>query len=206
MFDKEDLEEVPETVSYTTHAVDSIVNNSEADIGSKWISNAAEKRKLSMFAQLSKMLQSNQNCFNYVTPFVAPIDNIRMVVYDEEYSQHEQPLNIDLLNGNLVYLCQSKDGELLNTNSILDCHGVGIVRGIDKINKQIYLLLPQNDKTKELQSLVNVLAIGNIPMPAEILLKQSFEVTGKIPHLTLFMDKNVSSSKYVNKKKIKDCF
>lgn len=205
-FDAEDVAGIPSEAFFTTHVLDSIVNNSDVDAASKWISKAAEKRKLSILAHLSRLLKGNQSCLNDVTPFVAPKSKIRMVVIDEEYSQHEQGFNLDLLNGNLVYLCHAKDGEVLNSTSILDCHGLGIVRGIDKINGKIYILLPQTEDSDKLQANVDVLAIGNIPLPAEILLKQSFNVVGSIPHVTFFKDRNASSNKYVNKRYIKDCY
>lgn len=205
-FDADDAAGIPKEVFFTTHVLDSIVNNSEGDPGSKWISFATDKRKLSMLAQLSRLLKGNQSCFNDVTPFVAPISSIRMLVIDEEYSQQEQGFNMELLNGNLVYLCHSEAHQQLDSSSILACFGVGIVRGIDKINGQIFILLPQVDDVEMLQAKVNVLAISNIPMPAEILLKQSYKIAGNIPHVTFFKDRNISSKKYVNKRNIKDCF
>lgn len=194
-----DAKDVPSRVFFTTHVLDSLVNLNQS---SKWISNATDKRKLAMLGQLSRLLRANQTSLNDVTPFVAPIDKIRMVVMDEEYSQHEQSLNLDLLNGNLVYLCSSAE-PALSAESVLECLGVGVVRGIDKIHQKIFLLLPE---ASELQAKVNVLAIGNIPLPAEILLKQSFDIVGNIPHVTFFKDRNASSKKYVNKRHIKDCF
>lgn len=204
-FDPDDVDGIAENAYFTTHCIDSIVHNQANDVGSAWISNATEKRKLSMIAQLAKLLLGNHSCLNDVTPFIAPVDKIQLVVMDEEYMQLQQPGNaiMDLLNGNLVYLCHS-DGQVpLDSTSILDCYGIGIVRGIDSINKQMYLLLPQVDF---IQSQINVLAIGNIPLPTEVVLKQSYKIAGNIPHVTCFKDRNVTSNKYVNKRNIKDCF
>lgn len=207
-FDPDDVDGIAENAFFTTHIIDSIVHNQANDIGSAWISNATEKRKLSMIAQLAKLLKGNHTCLNDVTPFIAPVDKIQLVVMDEEYMQLEQPGNaiMDLLNGNLVYLCHSDGQDSLDSTSILDCYGIGIVRGIDSINKQMYLLLPQIDDIDKLQSQINVLAIGNIPLPAEVVLKQSYKIAGNIPHVTCFKDRNVTSNKYVNKRSIKDCF
>jgi polynucleotide 5'-hydroxyl-kinase GRC3/NOL9 len=198
LFDSDDLGNVPSKVSFTTHVLDSIVNN-RGDAGN-WISNSTDKRKLLMIAQLSRLLRGRISSLNDVTPLRAPIAKLRMVVMDEEFSQS---FNIDLLNGSLVYLCYASEDSALDSTSILECFGVGIVRGIDKINEQIYILLPQS---KELQVKVNVLAIGNIPLPAEILLKQSYSIAGSVPHVTFFRDRNASSQKYINKKGIKDCY
>lgn len=203
-FDEDDVAGVPSRAIFTTHVLDSIVNNRQDDNNSRWISNATDKRKLAMMAQLARLLKGNQTSLNDVTPFVAPINRIRMLVIDEEYSQHEQRLNIDLLNGNLVYLCSSEETSL-NSSSVLECYGIGIVRGIDKIHQKIFLLLP-HEIANQLQAKVNVLAIGNIPLPAEILLKQSYNIAGNIPHVTFFKDRNASSKKYVNKRHIKDCY
>lgn len=204
-FDPEDIVGIEPKAFFTTHTVDSVVNR-DSDVNSKWISNATEKRKLSMIAQLAKLVKGNGSCLNDVTPFVAPIDAIQLVVMDEEYVQLELASNKDVLNGNLVYLCHSEDQTSLSSTSILDCLGVGIVRGIDSINRQLYLLLPQNDCIDKLQSQINVLAIGNIPLPAEIVLKQSYNINGNIPHVTCFKDRNVTSKRYINKRNIKDCF
>lgn len=206
LFDTDDVAGVPTQNVFTTHVLDSIVNNREIDSDLKWISNSADKRKLSMLAQLAKLLKGNQQSFNDVIPFVAPINKIRMLVIDEEYSQREQGFNMDLLNGNLVYLCQLQGIAPLDSNSILECHGVGIVRGIDKINEKIFILLPQTGSVNKLQANVNVLAIANIPLPAEVLLKQNYSIAGTVPHVTFFKDRNASSKKYVNKRRIKDCF
>ena len=200
LFDAVDLASVPENVAFTTHVLDSIVNNRGDP--KNWISNSTEKRKLSILAQLSKLLRGQIKSLNDVEPFRAPIAKLRMLVVDEEFSQ---TFSYDLLNGNLVYLCHAPDDSSLGSDSILQCFGVGIVRGVDKINGQIYLLLPESS-TQQLQAKINVLAIGSIPLPAEILLKQSYNITEKVPHVTFFKDRNASSQKYVNKKGIKDCF
>lgn len=205
-FDSDDVAGVPARNVFTTHVLDSIVNNRGSDSGVKWISNSTDKRKLSMLAQVAKLLKSNQQSLNDVTPFVAPIDKIRMLVIDEEYSQREQGFNMDLLNGNLVFLCRADNEMFLDSNSILECHGVGIVRAIDKNNGKIFLLLPQTDSGDKLQVSVNVLALGNIPLPSEILLKQNYSIAGNVPHVTFFKDRNASSKKYVNKRHIKDCY
>lgn len=202
-FDADDVAGIPTDAAFTTHILDSIVNNSGSDAGPRWISNATDKRKLSMLAQLAKLLDANQTSLNDVTPFVAPISKIRMLVTDEEYAQQDQALNMDLLNGNLVYLCRSEDSEPLTADSIVECFGVGIVRGIDTINEKLYILLPQPD---ELLTKINVLAIGNIPLPAEILLKQNVSIAGSIPYVTVLKDRNTSSQKFVNKRNIKDCY
>lgn len=205
-FDADDVAGLPSEIFFTTHVLDSIVNNRESGVGNKWISNASDKRKLSMLAQLSKILRCTQITLNDIKPFVAPINKIRMLVIDEEYSQDEHGFDIDLLNGNLVYLCEADKDSTLNSTSIIDCYGIGIVRAIDKINEKVYILLPQNENVDDLLAKVNVLAIGNIPLPAEILLKQNLSIDEKIPHITFFKDRKASSKKYINKRNIKDCY
>jgi hypothetical protein len=195
-------------VSYTTHVIDSIVNNQSNDFNRKWTSNASEIRKMSMLAQLGKLVKGNQTTLNDVIPFKASTDKIQMVVIEEEFSNGEmQGFNLDLLNANIVYLCNSNN---FNTEEqIFDCYGVGIVRGIDKINQQIYLLLPHYEDEKDqniLQSKINVLAICNIPLPSEIILKQGNNVNGKLPHVTCYREKIQSGIKYFNKRQFKDCF
>lgn len=202
------LQRIPRRVSFVTHALDSLVNNNNAfnpsEDESKWISNASEKRKMSMLAQLSKLLKSGQTYLNDVTPFCTALKNIQMIVMDEEYAQQDNGVKTDLFNGNLVYLCHSD--EALDSNSILECYGIGIVRAIDKVHGLMYILMPQQNNSGKLASIVNVLALGNIPLPSEILLKQNYGVNGKVPYITFLKDRNMSKMKYINKRNIKDCF
>lgn len=173
--------------------------------GSEWISNATEKRKMSLLAQLGKLMSDGQTYLNEVVPHRTAINRIRMVVMDEEYENSAAGANLDLFNGNLVYLCHSADNDdllPLDANSILECHGVGLVRAIDKIHGFMYILMPQHDD--KLRSIVDIIAIGNMPLPSEILLKQNFGVDGSVPHVTFFKDRNMK--KYINKRNIKDCF
>lgn len=201
-FDEADAAGLPSEVFFVTHVLDSIVNNND-DINATWISNATEKRKMSMLAHLAKLLKVNQTCLNDVTPFNASLNEIRMVIMDEEYSQ--QSLNLDLFNGNLVYLCHTDDGTATDCSSIFVCLGIGIVRGIDNINERMYILLPQHNIERH-KSLINVLAICNIPLPSEVFLKQSYSINGSIPFVTFFKDRNASSKKYINKRNIKDFY
>lgn len=209
-FDESYLQKFPLEVKYTTHVLDSIVNNNSAqhgnNDGSEWTSNATEKRKISMIAQLSKLMKGGQTYLNDVVPFATSLDNIRLIVMEEEYEQHDNDINLDLFNGNLVYLCHCENNQTSDLNSILECYGVGIVRAIDKVHNYIYILLPQQDNSEKLQAMINVLAIGNIPLPSEILLKQNFGVNGNVPYVTFVKDQSMSKKKYINKRNIKDCF
>jgi len=208
-FNESYLQKFPREVKYTTHVLDSIVNNSAQQVNDEWkdwTSNATEKRKISMIAQLSMLMKGGQTYLNDVVPFGTSLDNIRLIVMEEEYEQHDNGVNLDLFNGNLVYLCHCENNEALDLNSILECYGVGIVRAIDKVHNYIYILLPQQDNSEKLQAMINVLAVGNIPLPSEILLKQNFGVNGTVPHVTFVMDQSMSKKKYINKRNIKDCF
>lgn len=204
-FDDEDVMVILQEASFTTHVVDSIVNNQNNE--GTFNSGAREKRKMSMIAQLGKLLKGNST-LNDVAPFKAPINKFHMVVIDEEYSHENHGCNLDLLNANLVYLCSRDSTEMLHSDIIYECFGVGLVRGIDKVNQQVYILLPNIDglDSKMLQAKVNVLAICNIPLPSEILLKQGYGVNNKLPYVTCSRDKITSSNKYFSKRHIKDCF
>ncbi|XP_070501089.1 polynucleotide 5'-hydroxyl-kinase NOL9 [Chironomus tepperi] len=207
-FDESYLQKFPREVKYTTHVLDSIVNNNaqQGNDGREWTSNATEKRKISMIAQLSKLMKGGQTYLNDVVPFGTSLDNIRLIVMEEEYEQHDNEVNLDLFNGNLVYLCHCENNETLGINSILECYGIGIVRAIDKVHNYVYILLPQQDNSEKLQAMINVLAVGNIPLPPEILLKQNFGVNGTVPYVTFVKDQSISKRKYINKRNIKDSF
>ncbi|CAO1342919.1 unnamed protein product [Diamesa serratosioi] len=207
IFMEEDLKGISKDCYFTTHVLDSIVNNFDKDVtNSVWISNATEKRKLSLLAQLSKLLKGDQTIsLNNVVPLCAQLKKLRILVLDEQYSS-KLP-SCDLLNGNLIYLCHTSDSSAneLDTNTIAECFGVGIVRGIDHFNEEIYMLLPQHDFPKSALQKINVLAVCNVSLPAEVLLKQNFNIEGTIPFVSKFESK-VHSTKYVNKKSIKDLF
>lgn len=207
MFDNADLSGIPSTENcyFVTHVVDSVVNVNSS--GQKWISNATEKRKMSILAHLGRILPEGVSCLNDVEPFCASMDNIRVLVNDEQQTNTQE--NYRLLNGNLVYLCSSGNNEnndILNADSIVECLGIGIVRAINYATKEIYLLMPHyfNDKGSAINN-VNILAICNIPLPSEIILKQNFDIEGSIPFVSKIKNKNISL-KHVNKKTIKELF
>ncbi|KAG5678710.1 hypothetical protein PVAND_008358 [Polypedilum vanderplanki] len=210
-FTKKFLDEFPTMVSYTTHVLDSIVNNSpiidddrKQDSEGKWISNASEKRKMSMIAQMGKLMKGGQKYLNDVVPFSALIDSIRMVVLDEEYQSNDKDIDLKLFNGNLVYLCHDDGSSKINKKPI-ECFGFGIVRAIDKIHGKIYIILPESKNAQKMQSNINMLALGYNCMPQEILLKQNFGIDGTVPYVTFFKERNISK-KYINRRNIKDCF
>lgn len=147
-------------------------------------------------------MRSGQTYLNEVIPHRVDIDRIRMMIIDEEFENEnvETAAKLDLFNGNLIYLCDDSPLE----NSILECHGVGLTRAIDKTHGFLYILLPQ-ELNEKLRSVVNVIAIANIPLPSDILLKQNFNnVDGTVPYVTFF--KNRGAKKYMNKRNIKDCY
>lgn len=198
------LSQFPSSVSFVTHVLDSVVNNvpSEATGANKWISNATDKRKKSMLAQLSKLLKGDQTYLNDVIPFSTNVDKIQMVVLNEEFKAGGDTKSnkiLNLFNGNLVYLCR-------NSVEPFECFGVGVVRAVDNFQRLIYVLLPQRVKNEKLQAEVTMLALCNVPLPPDILLKQSYSVTGKVPYVTFFKDRGISNKKYINKRNIKDLF
>lgn len=78
------------------------------------------------------------------------------------------------LESNFVYLCS------INKNSpIITCYEIGIVRGINKVDNEIYLLVNISDKI--LQQ-VNALFLTRIPIPQHILFIQSICVDGDLPY------------------------
>lgn len=96
---------------------------------------------------------------------------------------------LDILNGNLVYLCGKRSGD---SNEMLDCYGIGIVRSVDAQTDKLYLIpaIPSD----ELQN-VNVLAIGAIPLPSAIFLNQHSQIRGSVPYV-------YNSDKFVGSKQV----
>ncbi|KAJ6619976.1 hypothetical protein Bhyg_17204 [Pseudolycoriella hygida] len=98
-----------------------------------------------------------------------------LVLSHDSISVHSQS---NILNGNLVYLCQSLDYDA--DENIVECYGIGIVRSVETASDKIYLL-PAITKM-ELRS-VNVIAICNIPLPPSLLLSQSSRIGERIPYV-----------------------
>ncbi|KAJ6634843.1 hypothetical protein Bhyg_13423 [Pseudolycoriella hygida] len=72
------------------------------------------------------------------------LDDVKIVIVgDDSISTDMQPKAVD---GNLVYLCHSATDD---TDEILECYGLGIVRSVDTVNEKLYLL--PSISTNELQ-------------------------------------------------------
>lgn len=202
MFSEVDLEGISTEAYFTTHIVDSLVNNTTfknrdgSDV--KWISNATEKRKMSLLAQLSKLTKAGQPYLNDVTPKYSSFRQIRMVAMDQQFEISCGIADTSLFNGNIVYLCNCPNDSEMSPNSVFGCHGLGLVRALDNVQEQIYVLMPPN--LENLSPEINTLTLGYLPVPNELIIKQNFGVTGNIPFIT----KQPNQAKYRNKRNIKD--
>lgn len=126
--------------------------------------------------------------------FSASLNDLKIFIANDDNVSPD--LKSKAINGNLVYLCQSKDDD---ADEILECYGLGtisfscyfdntfsyhhypsgIVRSVDHVNNKVYLL--SSISTAELQH-VNTLALCSIPLPTSILINQSTKVTGCVPY------------------------
>lgn len=200
-FDENNLGEIAKEAFFTTHVLPSLVNNNRSLNESTWISNATEKRKMSLIAHLSKLMRNDQAYLNDVVPYRLDSNQIHLIIMDETHGNETESAatTLDIFNGNLIYLCAEYPLE----NSMLECYGVGLVRAIDKIHGYMYVLIPQQ-LVEKLES-INAIAIGNVALPSDILLKQNFTTSeGSVPFVTLF--KNNGAKKYMNKRNIKDAY
>lgn len=150
---------------------DSIMNGRHISKSSEWDMKSKDMR----YAMIVTRLGAALNKFDWLTdvkPVCASIDDIEIISFGQDYLTKEELL--DVINANLVYLCNKSP-----TSTHIDCYGIGIVRGIDRFQKKIYLLpaVPV-----EILKNVNCFAVCNIPLPSSILLNQGPKVKGIVPY------------------------
>ncbi|XP_059621154.1 polynucleotide 5'-hydroxyl-kinase NOL9 isoform X2 [Phlebotomus argentipes] len=135
-------------------------------------SKAPETRQMNILAHLGGILGDNCDWITQSRPVCAPLDKIKIFNFTDEEINEE--LNCDFLNANLVYLCKQSDD-----NDILQCLGIGIVRGIDETLQTVYLL----PSTRQNLIKVNTLAICHITLPPLLILNQSSVVQDDVPFI-----------------------
>lgn len=113
--------------------------------------------------------------FNYS----APLSGLKVIVANETIAA-EQLLNV--LNGNLVYLCRCNEASAGlddEDNDNIECFGIGIVRGVDHIERNVYLV-PAIETAR--LALVNCLAVCHSPLPTSLIQNHSVRVRGRVPY------------------------
>ena len=96
-------------------------------------------------------------------PFMVPFESVECTVLNEdgrECAIKEETL-YDELNSSIVALC----GENNSPQSLRTCHGLGIVRSIDRKRRLIFVLTPVDAST--LQSSVTSIVKGQLQLPLE---------------------------------------
>ncbi|GAB0092820.1 hypothetical protein DMENIID0001_078560 [Sergentomyia squamirostris] len=132
----------------------------------------AVTREVNILAHLGSILGENCDWITQAQPVFAPLDKLKILNFTDENINEEE--NLDLLNANLVYLCKRSDD-----NDIIQCLGIGIVRGIDEAQRTVYLLPSTRDKLTKVDSL----AICNITLPPQLILNQSSQVKGELAYV-----------------------
>lgn len=80
-----------------------------------------------------------------------------------------------MINGNMVYLCDVRedDGHPV-------CHGLGVVRGIDTVTNQLYLITGMD---RSCLKNVNGLVLCSIPVPSQVILHPGSDTKGEVPYV-----------------------
>ncbi|XP_031618492.1 polynucleotide 5'-hydroxyl-kinase NOL9 [Contarinia nasturtii] len=181
---KSELDEITGKCVYRTHIFNAVrdkSNHKHVDM------NAKDIRYTMILAKLGNCLKSNSDWLTSVKPFEASLNDLDILVTS---GVEINPADyLDLLNGNLVYLCE-KHSE--SGNDIVDCHGIGIVRSVDASTNKVYLI--STIPLDELR-MVNVLAIGAIPLPSAVFLNQHSQIRGAVPYV-------YNSDKFVGSKQV----
>ena len=108
-------------------------------------------------------------------PYCVPYSAIQSIVlHDRIYSNwgklqsHQMDHILDSLNGSLVGLCTNKNPPLHTSDHCLPCLGLGIVRGIDRSCKILYILTPLSPQQLK-ECVITTLVVGGMQVPLEFL-------------------------------------
>ncbi|XP_052067368.1 polynucleotide 5'-hydroxyl-kinase NOL9-like [Mytilus californianus] len=173
------MDDYPE---YELLTIDSAVNPFESQI-SRY--KPFDHRDLNLFSYLCNNLEPGVSLTSS-TPYTVPWKSVAIHVV------HTEVENLEILyaiNGCLVALCKADitEAERENKNTpfffkntpVCQCLGFGIVRGIDSVEKELYIITPLNQQ--DLQK-VNAVIRGNVNLPSQVLFKQKCD--GPIPYIT----------------------
>ncbi|XP_011186314.2 polynucleotide 5'-hydroxyl-kinase NOL9 [Zeugodacus cucurbitae] len=172
------------TVEYRLHILSSAILQ-ESRYQRDWEMSAKDLRYATLLSRLSDVLQGSAEWLTDCMPFGVFIDKLQLVNLVSNKSSREELIHA--FEANLVYLCR-KEVENEN-NEPIECFGIGIVRAID--HKKLYLLPAMSyDKL----SVVNCLALGEMPLPASLFTNQGPRVCHMAAYLYNTVDAKTSKS------------
>jgi len=164
-----------EQLNYKLVVMNSVLTtNSEPfeDGKKEWNFNSKANRYLILISKLECILKTKFELFIDIKPICCCLDDIKLKLFGNKKLSEEQFFN--LVDANIVYMCHFKD-----ENSSLECHGIGIVRGIDKLHRKLYLISSVN---MNFIKYVNCLSVSNISIPNSMLLNQGSKIKGFVPY------------------------
>ncbi|KAG4078310.1 hypothetical protein HA402_013020 [Bradysia odoriphaga] len=170
-FFDEEVRDMDSQCTYSTHICDSMSVTNRKRV---WDISPKDLRYATILSKLGNILKGNAKWITDVKPVCASLEDIKIIIVNDDSIGPDQ--RSKTINGNLVYLCRSNDDD---TDDILECYGLGIVRSVDAANSKVFLL--STIITDELRH-VNALAICSIPLPTSILISQSTKITGMVPY------------------------
>ncbi|CAG2210352.1 GRC3 [Mytilus edulis] len=173
------MDDLPE---YELLTIDSAVNPFESQI-SRY--KPFDHRDLNLYSYLCNNLEPGLSLTS-TTPYTVPWKSVAIHVAHTEVDNSEI---LYAINGCLVALCNADLTEAERENEdtpfffkntpVCQCLGFGIVRGIDSVEKELYIITPLNQQ--DLKK-VNAVIRGNVNLPSQVLFKQKCE--GPIPYVT----------------------
>ncbi|XP_063440239.1 polynucleotide 5'-hydroxyl-kinase NOL9-like [Mytilus trossulus] len=178
----EKLKYMDDLPKYELLTIDSAVNPIESQI-SRY--KPFDHRDLNLYSYLCNNLEPGLSLTS-TTPYTVPWKSVAIHVAHTEVDNSEI---LYAINGCLVALCNADltEGERENEDTpfffkntpVCQCLGFGIVRGIDSVKKELYIITPLNQQ--DLQK-VNGVIRGNVNLPSQVLFKQKCD--GPIPYVT----------------------
>ncbi|VDI80780.1 polynucleotide 5'-hydroxyl-kinase GRC3/NOL9 [Mytilus galloprovincialis] len=173
------MDDLPE---YELLTIDSAVNPFESQI-SRY--KPFDHRDLNLYSYLCNNLEPGLSLTS-TTPYTVPWKSVAIHVAHTEVDNSEI---LYAINGCLVALCNAdlteaeRENEdtpfFFKTTPVCQCLGFGIVRGIDSVEKELYIITPLNQQ--DLQK-VNAVIRGNVNLPSQVLFKQKCD--GPILYVT----------------------
>ncbi|XP_055371646.1 polynucleotide 5'-hydroxyl-kinase NOL9 [Condylostylus longicornis] len=138
-----------------------------------WELYSKDSRYAMLIVRLGTILGEKFDWLTDVHPVCCCIDDIKYKFFNDNNILSEEEF-LDIINANLVYMCCQT-----NEDRSLECFGIGIVRGIDRLNRKIYLV---SSVSKENLNHVNCLAVCSMPLPSSIYLNQGPKIKGNVPY------------------------
>ncbi|KRT82012.1 hypothetical protein AMK59_5470 [Oryctes borbonicus] len=154
------------SLAYQLIAIDSM-----SDRLISWQAQGRTTREMSILSYFSQVIDESLSLTSKKVPlYKINLEDVTLVCNDLKTTRNK----LAVFNANLVALCT-----LTDTDGIYNCHGWGIVRGVN--GEILVLITPVDEITLEK---VTHLVVGSITLPASVLMYEDTNI-GLVPYVSL---------------------